>query len=125
MRTSTESVHPRRSGTSGTGQLVVTSTGSINPVNLGAGDLTTLTGQGFVPGETVTVSFSGGSPTLLVAGPTGSVSATLASPAEPYPGGTISVDDIQSTKSGSAAITATSPGESQASGAATLTRSVS
>ncbi len=79
------------SGTTGTGQLVVLSIASITPVNLAVGDLTTVAGQGFVPGETVTVSFPGGSPTSLAADPTGSVSASLASPAEPNPGGTISV----------------------------------
>src|SRR5439155_12010613 len=73
----------------GPGPFTVTPTGSINPVNVGAGDLTTFSGTGYVPGETVSVSFPGGTPSTKVADANGSVSVTLASPAEPYPGGVV------------------------------------
>jgi hypothetical protein len=79
----------RSSGIVGPGPFTVTPTSSISPVNLGAGDLTTFSGTGFVPGETVSVSFPGGTASQAVADGTGSVSVTLASPPEPAPGGVV------------------------------------
>jgi hypothetical protein len=62
------------------------------------------------------------SPQLLI-GPDGTAT-TQSGVAIQGTGGPISVDDIRSTRSGSAAITATIPGESQASGAATFTNQI-
>ncbi len=79
----------RTSGIVGPGPFTVTPVGSVSPSRLAAGDPTTFTGAGFVPGETVAISFPGGPTTNATADDEGSVSASLVSPPEAAPGGTL------------------------------------
>jgi len=79
----------RTSGIVGRGPVKVTPVASINPKSLAAGDSTTFSGMGYVPGETVAVSFPGGAPVSATADPTGSVAVALISPPEPVDGGNV------------------------------------
>jgi len=79
----------RSTGTVGPGPATVTAKGTLTPVAVAAGDATTYSGVGFVPGETVSASFPGGAPVTGQADATGSVALTLVSPAEPNPGGVV------------------------------------
>jgi len=90
----------RTSGIVGLGQLTVVPGATISPSQLAAGATTTVTGLGFVPGETVSASFPGGTAVQGTAGSNGSVALTMVSPPEPYPSGTISV----TAPSGSASV---------------------
>jgi hypothetical protein len=79
----------RTSGIVGTGILTVSPKSSIDPSRVHMSDTTVWSGLGFVPGQTVTVSFPGGTAATGVAGANGSVTVNVVSPAEPQPGGTI------------------------------------
>lgn len=85
------------SGIVGPGPLTVIPVGSIDKVNLAAGDTTTFRGMGFVPGEAVSLSFPHGPMVQVTAGPDGSVTKALESPPEPDPGGIV----VASAASGS------------------------
>jgi hypothetical protein len=76
----------RTSGTVGRGPATIVPTASISPKTLAAGDVTTFTGNGYVPNQTVTISFPGGAPVQKTAAADGSVKASVTSPREPYPG---------------------------------------
>jgi hypothetical protein len=79
----------RTSGTIGSGPVTIVPVGAISPSAVAAGDVTTLAGSGFVPGEPVSVSFPGGIPTTVVANSVGSLSIPIASPPEPAAGGSV------------------------------------
>ena len=95
------------------GYMTVVPVGAIYPRNLLAGQTTTYTGLGFLPGETVSVAFPGGTPVNGVADQTGSVTVSLPSPPEPYPGGllTASAPSGQTQETFSAQSRMTSPAQ--------------
>src|SRR6266571_8939504 len=74
---------------SATGSFVVNPIGSITPTSLKAGDTTTFSGLGFVPGETISFAFPGGTSVGAIADATGSVTAELVAPPEPASGGVV------------------------------------
>jgi hypothetical protein len=78
------------SGNVATGALSITPPDSP-AFNIAAGDTYTYHGVGFVPGETVSVTFPGGSPVTEVADATGSVDIPAVSPPEPHDGGRLTV----------------------------------
>src|SRR5207244_2385253 len=61
----------RTSGIVGPGALTVTSTVSMVPGSVGAGDVVTLSGDGFAGSESITSSFPGYAPTNQTADPNG------------------------------------------------------
>lgn len=69
--------------------FTVTPTISMSPTKVAAGDTTTVSGMGFVPGETVAVTFPGGSAVMVVADAVGNVTVAVVSPPEPFPGGVL------------------------------------
>jgi hypothetical protein len=77
------------SGIVGQGPFTVIPDGTLNPAAVVAGDTTTFTGVGFVPQETVDVSFPGSDPVQAVADVTGTAVATLTAPPEPAPDGRV------------------------------------
>jgi large repetitive protein len=79
----------RTSGRAGPGPVTVTPRVDITPAILAAGDPTTLTGAGFVPGETVTASFPEGTSWQQAADAMGSVVMSLVSPELPAGGGVV------------------------------------
>jgi hypothetical protein len=95
------------SGIVGPGPMTVVPTAAVSPKALTAGDPTTLTGLGFVPGEAVSASFPGGSPTVGVADGTGTVRVTLPSPMEPWPGGNVTASAPSGSASDSFTVTTT------------------
>jgi hypothetical protein len=76
-------------GIVGPGVVTVLADGSISPAAVSAGDITTFTGVGFLPGETVSVTFPGGAPATKAASSSGSVTIPIASPPEPAGGGVV------------------------------------
>jgi len=87
----------RTSGIMGWGPVTVTADGAISPSALKAGDVTTFSGVGFVPGQSVSVSFPGGPPVAQSADSTGSVSIPAASPPEPAGGGLVTASSPSGT----------------------------
>ena len=87
----------RTSGIMGWGPVTVTADGAISPSALKAGDVTTFSGVGFVPGQSVSVSFPGGAPVAQPADSTGSVSIAAASPPEPAGGGLVTASSPSGT----------------------------
>jgi hypothetical protein len=78
------------SGTVGQGVLVVIPKATVSPGSVGAGEPATVSGVGFVPSESVSVSFSGGNPVSKTADATGSVTASLTAPEAPAGTGLVS-----------------------------------
>jgi hypothetical protein len=74
------------SGIVGPGPVLVLPTGDLSLTVLAAGDTTTFSGTGFVPGEGVSVSFPDGQAVVQPANSTGSVAVAIVSPPEPFPG---------------------------------------
>jgi hypothetical protein len=87
----------RTTGIMGWGPVGVTADGAISPGALKAGDVTTFAGVGFVPGQSVSVSFPGGSPVSQTADSTGSVSIAVSSPPEPAGGGVVTASSASGT----------------------------
>ena len=77
------------SGLVGPGTMKVLPSASISPPKVAAGESTLYSAVGFVPGETVSLSFPGGPVTTRIADANGSVSASLVSPPQAYPGGKV------------------------------------
>jgi hypothetical protein len=75
------------SGIVGWGPVNVLPVSTMTPTALAAGDVTTVSAMGFVPGETVSMAFPDGPPSQLQADGSGSVQTQLPSPPEPYGGG--------------------------------------
>ncbi len=73
----------------GSGPFTVEAQGDLTPDQVAAGDMTTFNGGGFVPGETVTVSFPHGDPVSVTADASGVVDADLVTPREPGPRGEV------------------------------------
>jgi hypothetical protein len=76
----------RVSGITGMGPVTVIPGGSLNPISVAAGDTTTLTAVGFVPGENVSARFPGGDTITSEADGNGTAAIALVSPPEPAPG---------------------------------------
>jgi hypothetical protein len=76
----------RSSLIAGPGPITVVPGSSTTPTTFSAGETTTFSGTGFVPGELVSVAFPDGAPTTATADVNGSLTVTLVSPPEPYPG---------------------------------------
>jgi hypothetical protein len=74
----------------GLGPVTIVPGGSLSTKAVAAGDVTVFSGAGYVPGDTVSVSFPGGTPVQASADATGSVSVAVTSPPEPQPGGMVS-----------------------------------
>jgi hypothetical protein len=110
------------SGIVGPGPLTVVPTGSIDKVNLAVGDTTTFSGMGFLPGESVSLSFPHGSTVTGTADANGSLSRSLVSPAEPFPGGKVRASGPSGTLeySFNTVPQFTSPGQGQAGGQAPI-----
>jgi hypothetical protein len=79
------------SGIVGWGPFTVGSMGGLSPTAVAAGQTITFTGSGYVPGETVTMTFPNNPPQNFTADPSGSVVAPLVAPAEPGPNQSLAV----------------------------------
>jgi hypothetical protein len=75
----------------GHGMVVVIALGELSESKVAVGQTVTFTGYGFVADEQVTGSFPGGDPATATADQNGSVELDVTSPAEPYPGGVVTV----------------------------------
>ena len=73
----------------GSGPFTVEAHGDLSPDQVAAGDTTTFSGGGFIPGETVAVSFPHGDPVTVTADSDGVVNAALVTPSEPGPHGVV------------------------------------
>jgi hypothetical protein len=87
------------SGTTGSATMTVTSAAALSPGTLAAGDTVTVSGVGFMAGETVSVTFPGQAPAQTAANDQGNVSLTMTSPDEPAPGGVVQVAGAAGTLS--------------------------
>jgi galactose oxidase-like protein len=81
----------RATGSMTTAAFTVAPAASISPASVASGGTTTLTGNGFGAGVTVTASFPGGAQVSGTASSTGAVTLNPVSPAEPWPGGSVTV----------------------------------
>lgn len=79
----------RISGIVGQGTILIVPVGTISPTYFAAGAQLTFTGAGFVPGETVTVSFPDQPGATIVTAANGNAIATLVAPPEPNTGGLV------------------------------------
>jgi hypothetical protein len=86
----------RSSGIVGPGPMGVLPDSSIDTIALAVGDRTTFVGVGFRPNEPVTVAFPFDSGVVRTADSTGTVTATLTTPAEPAPGGVVTAQGAMS-----------------------------
>jgi hypothetical protein len=87
----------RISGKVGEGTILIIPGATISPTYFAAGDPVTFKGAGFVPDETVSVTFPGQPATMVVAAANGNANATILAPPEPNTGGYV----IASAPSGS------------------------
>ncbi len=85
------------SGIVGWGPFTVTSTGSLSDTALAAGDSTTYTGVGYLPNETVAISFPNQAPQSFDADGNGKLTASLVAPAEAGPNEAISITSSDGT----------------------------
>jgi Domain of unknown function (DUF1996) len=83
----------------GQGSLTVVPGGSLAPGHVPAGGTASFSGVGFAPYEMVVTSFPGGVPTTVAADASGSMSATVLSPAEPGPRNTVTATAPSGTAS--------------------------
>ncbi|HJP65019.1 MAG TPA: hypothetical protein VKA30_01795, partial [Actinomycetota bacterium] len=85
------------SGTVGQGQLRVLSLIGVSPASLGYGDAATVTGVGFVPGESVSVRLGSGPSSSVRAASNGSISLSTVSPDVPLGGGVVTASAASGT----------------------------
>jgi hypothetical protein len=81
----------------GQGTILIIPGATISPTYFAAGDPVTFKGAGFVPGETVSVTFPGQPASTVVAAANGNANAIVTAPSEPNTGGNV----IASAPSGS------------------------
>jgi len=97
----------RTSGKVGQGTVLISPTATISPTKFSAGASVTFGGVGFVPGESVSVSFPNQQATNVVAASNGNATLTMVAPPEPNPGGNVTGSAPSGTVSVAYTVTAT------------------